>query len=125
MLSLSRIIQQMLEYRRKLIPFGVLTLLIVPVDAAELTLIHMGDVHGHIMPRPSVRGETTSETEGGLARMYAKISEIREHRTPGRTLLINTGDTIQGSAEALFTRGQALVDVLNHFGIDAYAPGNW
>jgi len=40
-------------------------------------------------------------------------------------LLINTGDTIQGSAEALFTRGQALVDVLNRFGIDAYAPGNW
>ena len=40
-------------------------------------------------------------------------------------MLINTGDTIQGSAEALFTKGQALVDVLNRFGIDAYAPGNW
>ena len=41
------------------------------------------------------------------------------------TLLLNTGDTIQGSAEALFTKGQALVDVLNRFAIDAYAPGNW
>ena len=40
-------------------------------------------------------------------------------------MLINTGDTIQGSAEALFTSGQALVDVLNRFRIDAYAPGNW
>jgi 2',3'-cyclic-nucleotide 2'-phosphodiesterase (5'-nucleotidase family) len=56
--------------------------------------------------------------------MYTKISEIRA-QNPNRTLLLNTGDTIQGSAEALFTRGQALVDVLNRFRIDAYAPGNW
>jgi 2',3'-cyclic-nucleotide 2'-phosphodiesterase (5'-nucleotidase family) len=55
--------------------------------------------------------------------MYTKISEIRAARS--NTLLLNTGDTIQGSAEALFTKGQALVDVLNRFAIDAYAPGNW
>jgi sulfur-oxidizing protein SoxB len=98
---------------------------ITPAESAELTLIHMGDVHGHLVPRPTVRGETTAKTEGGLARMYTKIKEIRARRTRERTLLINTGDTIQGSAEALFTSGQALVDVINHFGIDAYAPGNW
>ena len=99
--------------------------MIAPVGAAEITLIHMGDVHGHLMPRPAVRGETTAKTEGGLARMYTRISEIRAQRGRGKTLLLNTGDTIQGSAEALFTRGQALVDVLNRFKIDAYAPGNW
>jgi sulfur-oxidizing protein SoxB len=98
---------------------------ITPVSAAEITLIHMGDVHGHLMPRPSIRGETPARTEGGLARMYTKISEIRAARSHDKTLLLNTGDTIQGSAEALFTKGQALVDVLNRFAIDAYAPGNW
>jgi S-sulfosulfanyl-L-cysteine sulfohydrolase len=102
----------------------VAIVLVAPVDAAEITLIHMGDVHGHLVPRPATRGETTAKTEGGLARMYTKISEIRA-RHKGRTLLLNTGDTIQGSAEALFTSGQALVDVLNRFRIDAYAPGNW
>src|SRR5437588_2723838 len=104
---------------------SVLTLSVAPVGAAEITLIHMGDVHGHLLPRPSIRGETTAKTEGGLARMYTKIGEIRAARTSDKTLLLNTGDTIQGSAEALFTRGQALVDVLNRFAIDAYAPGNW
>lgn len=99
-------------------------MILTPADAAEVTLIHMGDVHGHLMPRPSVRGETTAKTEGGLARMYTKIEEIRAQRA-GKSLLLNTGDTLQGSAEALFTRGQAMVDVLNHFRIDAYAPGNW
>src|SRR5947207_2194726 len=88
-----------------------LPLSVGPVKAAEITLIHMGDVHGHLMPRPSVRGETAGKTEGGLARMYTKINEIRT-RHPERTLLLNTGDTLQGSAEALFTRGQAMVDVL-------------
>jgi S-sulfosulfanyl-L-cysteine sulfohydrolase len=102
-----------------------LAILITSVGAAEITLIHMGDVHGHLLPRPSIRGETRTKTEGGLARMYTKISEIRAARSTDKTLLFNTGDTIQGSAEALFTKGQALVDVLNRFAIDAYAPGNW
>ena len=56
--------------------------------------------------------------------MYTKISQIRATHSRN-TLLFNTGDTIQGSAEALFTKGQALVDVLNRFAIDAYALGNW
>src|SRR6516165_10340464 len=90
-------------WSQKLLLTLALALLTAPVDAAELTLIHMGDIHGHLVPRPSARGETTATTEGGLARIYAKIEEIRTQRTRARTLLINTGDTIQGSAEALFT----------------------
>ena len=54
--------------------------------------------------------------------MYTKISQIRAERSKDKTLLLNTGDTIQGSVEALFTKRQALVDVLNRFAIDAYAP---
>jgi len=60
--------------------------------------------------------------------MYTVIKRLRaeanEHGVD-RSLLINTGDTVQGSGEALFTRGQAMIDVLNLFGFDAHAPGNW
>src|SRR5215213_10135448 len=72
---------------------GVLALSAAGVEAAELTFIHMGDVHGHLVPRPSARGETKAATEGGLARIYTKIEDIRKQRDPARTLLINTGDT--------------------------------
>ena len=82
----------------------------------------LGDVHGHLMPRPSLRSGSAAGMEGGLARMYTKISQIRAERSKDKTLLLNTGDTIQGSVEALFTKRQALVDVLNRFAIDAYAP---
>ncbi len=89
----------------------------------QVTLIHMGDIHGHLVPRPHLRSDGDGAMQGGVARMYTRIEEIR--RSQPNHLLINTGDTIQGSAEAMYTRGQALVDVLNHFRIDAFAPGNW
>lgn len=88
---------------------------------ADLRLIHIGDLHGHLVPRPDLRdGEGMV---GGLARMATLIRRLREEQP--HTLLVNTGDTIQGSAEALFTRGQALVDVVDLLGVDVFAPGNW
>ncbi len=98
----------------------------LPVAAAgsgDVTLIHLGDLHGHMVPRPSVREEEAGQTLGGFARIYTKVQEIRGREK--NTLLVNTGDTVQGSAEALFTRGQAIVDVLNRFKFDAFNPGNW
>lgn len=89
----------------------------------EIKVVHIGDIHGHLIPRPNVRSDSNGSTEGGLARMYSKIKSIRGDSN--KTILINTGDTVQGSAEALYTKGQALVDVLNLFKIDVFAPGNW
>lgn len=92
--------------------------------STRVTLIHIGDIHGHLIGRMHMRAdEGQGRHLGGLARMYTRIAEIRARSE--NSLLINTGDTIQGSAEALFTRGGALVDVLNHFAIDYFAPGNW
>ncbi|WP_028989941.1 bifunctional metallophosphatase/5'-nucleotidase [Thermithiobacillus tepidarius DSM 3134] len=89
----------------------------------QLTLLQMGDIHGHLIPRAHLRSDGNGAQWGGLAYMYSKIQELRA-KNPN-TLLFNTGDTIQGSAEALYTKGQALVDVLDHFGIVGFAPGNW
>lgn len=89
-----------------------------------VTLIHTGDFHGHLIPRPNVRSDADGKlTEGGLARVYTVIKQIRKEDP--NALLIHTGDTIQGSAEVLYTRGQAIVDIVNEFKIDAFAPGNW
>jgi len=89
----------------------------------ELTIIHTGDFHGHLIPRANVRSDGSGRLEGGLARIATKIKQIRHNSK--HSLLLHTGDTIQGSAEALYTRGQALVDVVDMLGIDAFAPGNW
>ena len=91
----------------------------------SVTLIHTGDIHGHLVPRPNVRSDSTGHLEGGLARVATTVNRIRSQRGYKNTLLINTGDTLQGSAEAMFSRGQVMIDVLNLFGVQAHAPGNW
>jgi sulfur-oxidizing protein SoxB len=94
-----------------------------PQATTRVTLLHMGDIHGHLIPRPNLRSDGNGRPQGGLARLYTRITELRAANP--HSLLINTGDTLQGSAEALFTEGGALVAVLNPFGIDAFAAGNW
>jgi sulfur-oxidizing protein SoxB len=91
----------------------------------NVTLIHIGDIHGHLIPRPNFRqGDPDyGKQVGGLAYLYDQIKKIRQKHP--NSLLINTGDTIQGSAEALYSEGQAIVDILNQFKIDAFVPGNW
>lgn len=91
----------------------------------EVTFIQINDIHGHLVPRSDMRAgsPTYGQSVGGLAYVYDQIEKIR--RVHPDALLINCGDTIQGSAEALFSRGQALVDVINLFKVDAYVPGNW
>lgn len=92
----------------------------------QVTIIHIGDIHGHLAPRPDLRSNSDGHMVGGLARMATEIKQIQKNNGgAGNTLVINTGDTIQGSGEALYTRGQALVDVIDMFGVDAYTPGNW
>lgn len=41
------------------------------------------------------------------------------------SLLVNVGDTIQGGAEAMYTRGDAMTQVLDTWQIDGYVSGNW
>lgn len=109
-----------------LFAIGVLAGMSVSAHAGdgEVVVIHTGDFHGHLTPRVNVRidGEE-GHMLGGLARVHGVIKDIRA-KNPN-ALLLHTGDTVQGSAEALFTQGQALVDVINDFGVDAFTPGNW
>ncbi len=89
-----------------------------------ITMMEIGDHHGTMVPRPNLRrGDSAEFHESGLAKEAYIIKQIRKGNP--QALLFNSGDTIQGSAEVLYTSGQAIVDVLDTFGINGYAPGNW
>jgi sulfur-oxidizing protein SoxB len=54
---------------------------------------------------------------GGFAHLATLVKNLRASR-PNRTLLLDGGDTWQGSATALWTRGQDMVDAQKLLGVD-------
>jgi sulfur-oxidizing protein SoxB len=58
---------------------------------------------------------------GGYAHLATLVKQIREERA-GRTLLLDGGDTIQGSATALWSRGEDMVRVSNQLGVEVFTP---
>jgi len=92
----------------------------------KITIIHVSDVHGHMVPHDEkfvLAGNR--ENAGGVARLATGIKEIRERVGVENTLTFMVGDSVHGGAEVLFTLGNAIMPVFNAFGIDAAVMGNW
>src|SRR5437879_6862161 len=58
---------------------------------------------------------------GGYAHLATLVKRIRAERN-GRTLLLDGGDTLQGSATTLWSRGEDKVRVSNQLGVDVFTP---
>jgi sulfur-oxidizing protein SoxB len=97
-----------------------------PTD--DITLIEMGDLHATLVSHQAVLKaadgrEYYSDDAGGMAKLKAKVDEIRADNP--NSLLLSVGDLTHGSAEGLFTVGDAVMAVMNQFDIDVFTPGNW
>jgi sulfur-oxidizing protein SoxB len=60
---------------------------------------------------------------GGFAHLATLVKSLRDQR-PNRTLLLDGGDTWQGSATSLWTKGQDMVDAQKLLGVDLMT-GHW
>ena len=94
----------------------------------EVVILHMADTHAALDVHPEIflddSGQQQFRPAGGYALLASAIDRERA-ANKGRTMLVNVGDTIHGSAVAEWTQGAAVVPVVNALGIDVFVPGNW
>jgi sulfur-oxidizing protein SoxB len=56
---------------------------------------------------------------GGYAHLATLVGRVRAER-PGKTLLLDGGDTLQGSATSLWSRGEDMLRTINLLGVDVF-----
>ncbi len=61
---------------------------------------------------------------GGFAHLATLVKKLRAEARGGKALLLDSGDTWQGSGTALWTRGRDMVDACNLLGVDIMT-GHW
>src|SRR5271157_2456622 len=90
-----------------------------PVD---LTILHVNDTHGSILPYiEGTSGE--SQMVGGAAYLARMIQEERS-KNPDGVLLLSAGDMFQGTPVSNLFKGESVADVMNYLKFDAMAIGN-
>jgi sulfur-oxidizing protein SoxB len=61
---------------------------------------------------------------GGFSHLATLVKKLRAEAPGGQALLLDSGDTWQGSGTALWTRGRDMVDACNLLGVDIMT-GHW
>jgi 5'-nucleotidase / UDP-sugar diphosphatase len=89
----------------------------------HLILLHTNDIHGHVLVWQGWEGTLKGRAIGGLDRLASAIKSVRSS-APDRVLLLDAGDLWSDTMIAALTRGEALVDLVNHLRYDALTVGN-
>ncbi len=94
-------------------------------DNFKLSLFHVNDTHSHITSERmkfKVDGKKIYFDVGGYPRMVTKIEELKKEKP--NSLVLNAGDTFQGTLYYSLFRGKADATALNLIKWDAYELGN-
>jgi len=93
----------------------------------HLTILHTADIHGQLDIHDEFfveAGKPVFKRRGGFATLRTMIDVLRR-QNPGNTLVVDGGDCLQGSAVASFSKGRAIVSLMNEISYDLVLPGNW
>ncbi len=95
---------------------GVIAVQALAATPVELTILQTTDIHAHVIDSISDSGQPD----------WLKLATVirRERAATATSLLIDCGDTIQGTLAGVHTGGAISVRMLNHLEYDAWVPGN-
>ena len=109
------------EPRRRGWLLAVLLLTLGLANARELplTILYTTDLHGHLTGVPTKKEPRGT---GGLLRCATLIEQVRAQEK--NVLLLDAGDTLQGSAESWLSGGRCMTRALELLRYDAWCLGN-
>ncbi len=105
-----------------LILFCPSSLLSEQQSAIDLTILHVNDTHGRILPYIESSKSKTGIVSG--AAYLAKMIQEERSQNPDGTLLLSAGDMFQGTPVSNLFKGQPVIDVMNYLKFDAMTIGN-
>ncbi|MFI6929014.1 bifunctional metallophosphatase/5'-nucleotidase [Streptomyces sp. NPDC050287] len=108
------------------------------VKRYSLTVMGTTDLHGHVFNWDYFKDAEYADAQGnaqGLARISTLVNQVREEKGRGNTLLLDAGDTIQGTpltyyyakVDPITAKGgpvHPMAAAMNAIGYDAVALGN-
>ena len=89
-----------------------------PGKLTSITILHVNDLHGAMLARSESSG-----LRGGVANLVGLIDRQRASAV-GPVLLLDAGDAFQGTYVSNMNHGEAMVEIMNLAGVDAFALGN-
>jgi 2',3'-cyclic-nucleotide 2'-phosphodiesterase/3'-nucleotidase len=109
-----------------------------PVKRYSLTVMGTTDLHGHVFNWDYFKDAEYADAQGnaqGLARISTLVNQVRKEKGRGNTLLLDAGDTIQGTpltyyyakVDPITAKGgpvHPMAAAMNAIGYDAVALGN-
>jgi 2',3'-cyclic-nucleotide 2'-phosphodiesterase (5'-nucleotidase family) len=84
--------------------------------STTLNIYTVNDFHGAIF-------ENGKNQELGISKI-GQFLKSEKDKDPNNTIILSAGDMFQGTALSSMTRGEVVVDLMNHIGFDAMAIGN-
>ena len=97
-------------------------LLAKEIATVDLTILHVNDTHGRILPY--VEATSSDKQMVGGAAYLARMIEEERLKNPNGTLLLSAGDMFQGTPVSNLFKGRSVTDVMNYLKFDAMTIGN-
>ena len=112
---------------KAILPAIFLLILLIPsrpdaADPIHLTVLHMNDLHGHILSYID-KNVSVDSPVGGAAAFGGLIRQQRA-QNPDGTLLLAAGDMFQGTPVSNIFHGEPVIRIMNQMRFDAMALGN-